>query len=176
MTLLDDVKAKVTDLARSSRREYAGDENRPLGGYVGTMTVYATLVGGIATLARASGRDIPEGLDLKDVALSAAATHKLSRLLAKDAVTSPLRAPFAEYQGTSGPSELKEEVRGDGAQKAVGELITCPFCTGVWVATGLTAGLIYLPRTTRLAIGTLASLAGADMLQLVYAWLQKESS
>lgn len=176
MTLLDDVKAKVTDLARSSRHEYAGDEDRPLGGYVGTMAVYAALVGGIATLARATGRDVPEGMDLKDVALSAAATHKLSRLLAKDPVTSPLRAPFTEYQGTSGPSELKEEVRGGGAQKAFGELITCPFCTGVWVATGLTAGLIYLPRTTRLAIGTLASLAGADMLQYVYAWLQKETS
>lgn len=32
--------------------------------------------------------------DLRQVALSAAAVHKLSRLLAKDPVTSPLRAPF----------------------------------------------------------------------------------
>jgi hypothetical protein len=176
MTMLDEVKAKLSSLVQSSEDEYSGDENRPLAGYVGTMAVYGTLVGTIAALARATGRDIPDGLDLTDVALSAAATHKLSRLLAKDPVTSPLRAPFTKYQGTSGPSELKEGVRGEGAQKAVGELITCPFCTGVWVATGMTAGLIYLPRTTRLAMGTLAALAGADALQFVYAWLQKATS
>lgn len=94
----------------------------------------------------------------------------------KDPVTSPLRAPFTEYQGTQGPAELKEEVRGEGGRKTVGELVTCPFCTGVWVATGLTAGLVYLPRTTRLAMGTLAALAGADMLQFAHAWLDKASS
>jgi hypothetical protein len=63
-----------------------------------------------------------------------------------------------------------------GAQKTVGELVTCPFCTGIWVATGLTAGPIYLPRTTRIAMGTLTALAGADILQLVHAWLEKISS
>ena len=55
-------------------------------------------------------------------------------------MTSPLRAPFTVYQGQEGPAELKEEVRGKGAQKAVGELITCPFCIDMWVATGLMAG------------------------------------
>lgn len=46
----------------------------------------------------------------------------------------------------------------------------------VWVATGITAGLVYLPRTTRLAMGTFAALAGADMLQYVHAWLQQNPS
>jgi hypothetical protein len=91
-------------------------------------------------------------------------------------VTSPLRAPFTAFQGTEGPSELSEEVRGSGGRKAVGELITCPFCTGVWVATGLVAGLVYLPKTTRLAIDTLAALAGADMLQFAHALLDKLST
>jgi hypothetical protein len=101
---------------------------------------------------------------------------ELSRLLAKNPVTSPLRAPFTRYQSTAGPAELNEEVRGTGAQKTVGELISCPFCVSVWVATGLTAGLIYLPRTTRLAIGTLAALAGADLLQYTHAWFQQQTS
>jgi hypothetical protein len=39
---------------------------------------------------------------------------------------------------------------------------------------GLTAGFIYLPRTTRLAIDTLAVLAGADVLQFGYSWLQEQ--
>ena len=46
----------------------------------------------------------------------------------------------------------------------------------MWVATGLVAGLIYLPRATRLAIGTLAVLAGADMLQFGYARLQEQET
>jgi hypothetical protein len=65
-------------------------------------------------------------------------------------------------------------VRGKGARKAVGELITCPFCIDMWVATGLMAGFIYLPRATRLAIDTLAVLAGADLLQFGYSWLQEQ--
>jgi Protein of unknown function (DUF1360) len=44
----------------------------------------------------------------------------------------------------------------------------------MWVATGLTAGFVYLPRTTRLAVGTLAVLTGADFLQFGSAWLQEQ--
>jgi hypothetical protein len=44
------------------------------------------------------------------------------------------------------------------------------------VATGFGAGLVYLPRTTRIAMGTLAALAGADTLQFVHAWLGKAAS
>lgn len=178
MTTITHVKDKLAGLARSEERNYsaASEDERPLAGYLGTMSVYAAVVATIAGAARATGQDIPDGFDLRQVALSAAATHKLSRLLAKDPVTSPLRAPFTRYQGTAGPAELNEEVRGTGVQKTVGELISCPFCTSVWVATGLTAGLIYLPRTTRLAIGTLSALAGADLLQYTHAWLQKQTS
>lgn len=163
-------------MARSQHGQYAGDADRPLGGYLMTMTAYAGVVGVLAAGARLTGREVPDGLPVKDVALSALATHKLSRLLAKDPVTSPLRVPFTAYQDTSGPGELREEVRGSGARKTLGELVTCPFCTSVWVATGITAGLIYLPRTTRLAIGTFAALAGSDMLHFGHAWLQQESS
>lgn len=46
----------------------------------------------------------------------------------------------------------------------------------MWVATGLMAGFIYEPRTTRLAVDTLAVLAGADVLQYGYSWLQEQES
>jgi Protein of unknown function (DUF1360) len=36
------------------------------------------------------------------------ATHKLSRLLAKDKVTAPLRAPFAEFEDEGGPAEVDD--------------------------------------------------------------------
>jgi hypothetical protein len=176
MSVLTDAKSRLTGLARSQKARYSGGEERPLGGYLATMSVYTAVVAGLAALARITGREVPDRLPAQDVLLSAVATHKLSRLLAKDPVTSPLRAPFTAYRGTAGPSELTEQVRGHGAQKAVGELVSCPFCLDMWVATGLTAGLVYLPRTTRLAIGTLAALAGADMLQFGYSWLEQAAS
>ena len=170
------MKERLTGAARAQSARYAGRHDRPLRGYTVTMAVYGGLVGAVAGLARVTGRQIPDKMPVSDVIMCAAATHKLSRLLAKDPVTSPLRAPFTAYQGPAGPAELTEEVRGEGGRKTVGELVTCPFCLGVWVATGLTAGLIYLPRTTRIASGTLTALAGADLLQFVHAWLEKSSS
>lgn len=176
MSDLTDFKSRVTGLARSEKDRYSGDEERPLGGYVAAMAAYAAVVGAVAGITRLTGRQIPDGLAVKDVLLSAVATHKLSRLITKDPVTSPLRAPFTVYEGQEGPAELKERVRGQGGRKAIGELITCPFCLDMWVATGLMAGFIYLPRTTRLAVDTLAILAGADLLQFGYAWLQEQQS
>jgi hypothetical protein len=176
MSVLADVKSRVTSLVRSEQDRYSGSAPQPLGGYLATMSVYSALVGTLAGVTRLTGQAIPDTLATRDVVLHAVATHKLSRLLAKDPVTSPLRAPFTEYEGTAGPSEVNEQARGQGTRKAVGELISCPFCTDVWVATGLMAGLIYLPRTTRLVIAALAAVAGADMLQFTYTWLEKKAS
>lgn len=176
MSVLTDVKSRVVGLARSEKDRYSGDEERPLGGYLAAMAVYAAAVGTMVGVTRVTKREIPDGLALRDVLLAAVATQKLSRLITKDPVTSPLRAPFTVYQGQEGPAELEEGVRGKGAQKTVGELITCPFCMDMWVATGLVAGLINLPRTTRLAIDTLTILASADVIQVAYSWLQEQQT
>ncbi|HET9893878.1 MAG TPA: DUF1360 domain-containing protein [Streptosporangiaceae bacterium] len=171
-------KAPSTGLAASARqvaRRYSGGADLPLGGYLVTITTYGTLVTALAALARATGREGPARLSAGDVLMSAAATHKLSRLITKDPVTSPLRAPFASFEGTSGPAELADQPRGNGAEKSIGELVTCPFCAEVWVGTGITAGLVFLPRITRLVMGTFAALAGADILHYVHSWLGREA-
>lgn len=173
MTTLTDLKDRLAGAVRAQEASYAGDADRPLRGYAITMTTYAGLVGLIAAGIRLTGRQVPDGLAASDLVLSAVATYKLSRLLAKDPVTSPLRAPFTSYQGTAGPAELSEQARGEGGRKAIGEMVTCPFCAGMWIATGITAGLVYLPRTTRLVTGTLTALAGSDILQYGHALLDK---
>ncbi len=173
MSVITDFKSRVTGLARTEKERYSGGQERPLGGYTAAMALYGGAVGTLAGVTRLTKREIPDGLAVGDVLLSAVATHKLSRLITRDPVTSPLRAPFTVYEGQEGPAELKEGVRGRGARKTIGELITCPFCLDMWVATGLVAGYIYLPRTTRLAVDTLALLAGADVLQFGYSWLQE---
>jgi hypothetical protein len=167
-------------LARSAGKiasGYSAGDDRPLGGYLTTMGAYSAVLGALAGAVTISGREIPaNGLSPYEVLLAAGATHKISRLLTKDPVTSPLRAPFTSYDGTSGPAELSEEVRGHGARKTVGELVTCPFCASVWVATGLTAGMIFVPKTTRLVMSAFSALAGADILQFAHSWMAKATS
>jgi hypothetical protein len=57
----------------------------------------------------------------------------------------------------------------------MGELLTCPFCLDMWVATGFVIGLVFAPRFTRLVAGTFSALTGADFLQLAYAMAQQAS-
>jgi hypothetical protein len=175
MTNLTVLSKRLAGSARELSRRYSGDSDLPLRGYLLTMMTYGGLVTGLSLVARATGRSVPARMEPVDVVLSAAATHKLSRLLTKDPVTSPLRAPFAVNEGTSGPAELDDRPRGHGERKTIGELVTCPFCSEVWIGTGLTAGLVFMPRMTRLVSGTFAALAGADVLQYLHAWLEKKT-
>ena len=154
----------LQDRLQGEARAYAPGEDRPLAAYAGAMGVYATTVLGLGAAARLTGRPLPQPTPW-DVAMAALATHELGRIIAKDPVTSPIRAPFTRFRGSSGPAELAEDVRGEGARKAVGELISCPFCTGLWIATGFTAGSVFAPRATRLVAATFAALAGSDLLQ-----------
>lgn len=164
--MLDTVRARMTDAVQG----YATRGQRPLRGYLTVMAAFGGLVAALSAAGRAGGRRAPERPAAADVVLVSIATHKLSRLLAKDAVTSPLRAPFTRYAGPAGDGELNEEVRDEGShvRHGVGELVTCPFCLAVWVATGLTGGLVLAPRLTRLGATMLTATAVSDFLQLAY--------
>jgi hypothetical protein len=174
---MQQVQDGVTQTAKAEADAYRGGEERPLGGYVVVMAVFAAIVSGAAGLAFATGRKLPNGVGPWDVLLLAAGTHKLSRTVSKDAVTSPLRVPFARYKDTGGPAEVMEEVRFQGGLRhSVGELITCPFCLDVWIATGFTIGLVFAPRLTRLIATALTAVTGADFLHLLYAKAQEVES
>jgi hypothetical protein len=157
------------------RQTYAPHDHRPLEGYLTTLSTYAGVAGSLMVAAKAFGRAAPERPATGDVVLVAVATHKLSRLLSKDAVTSPLRAPFTRYDRPIGAGEVMEQVRdeGSGTRHAVGELLSCPFCLAVWVATGLTSGLVLAPRLTRLVSTVFTAVAVSDFLQMGYALAQQ---
>ncbi len=177
MEQLQDGVAQVAQNAKATADAYRGDEQRPLGGYVVIMALFGALLSGAAGLALSTGRRLPPGVGPWDLVLLAAGTHKLSRTLTKDAVTSPLRAPFTRYRETGGPGEVMEEVRHrDGLRHSIGELVTCPFCLDVWIAAGFTIGLVFAPRLTRLIAATLTAVTGADFLHLLYAKAQESES
>ncbi|GAB2935809.1 DUF1360 domain-containing protein [Micromonospora polyrhachis] len=157
------------------RQAYAPHEHRPLGGYLVAMGGYAGLLGTLATAVKLTGRPLPSRPSTADIVLVSIATHKLSRVLSKDAVTSPIRAPFTQYDKPIGSGEVMEQVRdqGSGTRHAIGELLSCPFCLAVWIATGLTGGLVLAPRLTRLAATALTAVAASDFLQMAYAMAQQ---
>jgi Protein of unknown function (DUF1360) len=167
----------LQSLRRSTSREadrYRHGTDRPLRPYLGALGVYGAAVAALAGLGAATGRQLPSRVAPWDLAVLGVATYKLSRLISKDTVTAPLRAPFTEYDGPQGQGELSERVRGGtGPRHAVGELLTCPFCLAQWVATGFAAGLVFAPRATRLVASTFAMVAVSDALQNAYAALQR---
>lgn len=164
----------VAERARREADAYRGDSPRPLEGYTVVLAIYGALVTLTAVIAAATGRKLPESWSVQDLLTVTIGTHKLSRTVSKDAVTSPLRAPFARYKGSGGPAEVMEETRhGSALRHSLGELLTCPFCLDMWVATAFVIGLIFVPRPTRLIAGTFTALAGADFLQLAYARAQQ---
>ena len=148
-------------------------ERPPLRHYAVLMAVFNSLFGLALLLARRSGRELPERVGAGDIATIGVASHKLSRLIAKDKVTSPLRAPFTRFEGASGHAEVAEEVREHGGVKhAVGELLTCPFCLAQWVGTAFVFGYVTAPKATRLAALTMTMVAGSDVLQFAYDAIQ----
>jgi Protein of unknown function (DUF1360) len=158
----------VTEQAREVREGYSPREDKPLGSYAVLMTVFCAIAGGFAGWFRQSGRELPETIGIGDLLLLTVASHKASRLIAKDRVTTPIRAPFTRYESDAGPGEVDEEPRGRGLREAIGELLVCPYCLGMWTSAGLTAGLLVAPRFTRRLASVLAMLFGVDMLHIAY--------
>jgi hypothetical protein len=168
-----DIRVEV-DANRGSHRERSSEPERPLRAYKTLTGAYAGAVASFAAWMWRSGRRLPERPNAPDVLLVTVATHKLSRLIAKDRVTAGLRHPFTEFQGDAGAGEVDERALGSGLRRAVGELLICPYCLGLWVATAFSAGLIVAPRPTRWATCTLSVLFGSDVLQIAYKKLENE--
>ena len=153
--------------------EYAPDEQEhPLGGYAVLMGVFLSASAAFSAWVHRSGRELPERIAAADLALITVASHKASRLVAKDRVTSAVRAPFTKYQGDGGPAEVEEQARGRGLRRAIGELLVCPYCLGMWIATAFAAGLTVAPRPTRWIAAVLTAHFGADVLQAAYRKLE----
>ncbi|MEU9145416.1 DUF1360 domain-containing protein [Streptomyces sp. NPDC048349] len=155
---------------------YGGEEEAKLPGYAGSMAVFGLYATAWTAVLRRHGRSVPDALRAGDLALTAVAAFRLSRLLSKGVVTSPLRAPFTRFKEAAGPSEVTEEPRTEsGVGGTVGALATCPFCVAVWVVTTLTGAQMLWPRQARIVTGALTALAGADALQLAYSALQQKA-
>jgi len=139
-------------------------EERPLPEYAALTGVFGGVLAGFLLLAR---KRLPEKVGFADVARIGLASYKLGRLVAKDEVTSWVRAPVTRDEETQEPKPR-------GMERALGELVTCPYCVGVWIASGLSYALVLFPRQTRLVTTIFGAQAVADFLNAAFIRLHED--
>ncbi len=146
---------------------YAPQQERPpLAAYAIFAAVFHGAMAGAVAAAKRSGRDLPQRVEGGDLVLIGTASYQLSRLISKKKVTAFVRAPFTELEGKGGPAELEERPRGSGMRRALGELLVCPYCLGLWASGAFHIGLLFAPRATRFSASVLTAMSISDFLQL----------
>jgi Protein of unknown function (DUF1360) len=135
---------------------------RPYPEYAALTGAFGAVLGGFLLVAR--GR-LPERVGFGDVVRIGLSSYKIGRLVAKDDVTSWVRAPVTR-------DEEATEPKPEGVGRALGELLTCPYCIGVWTAAGLSYALVLIPRETRLVTTIFSAQAVADFLNAAFVKLK----
>jgi hypothetical protein len=137
---------------------------RPLPEYATLVAVFGGALGGFLVLAR---NRLPERVGFADLARVGLASYKVGRLVAKDEVTTWVRAPVTR-------DEEAQEPEREGMARALGELLTCPYCIALWVSAGLTAAMALRPRETRLVTTVFGAQAVADFLNAAFVRVRSD--
>jgi hypothetical protein len=136
--------------------------------YFALMGFWAAGTIGMAHL----GRDRFRPFGLGEGMSYALATHGLARIVSTETITLPLRSPFVDrdYDDDGGCIETP---RGTGLRRAIGELITCPYCCSTWAAAMLMGARLVRPKSTRVLVSVLAASAAANLLHRAFAALER---
>ena len=140
------------------------DPEHPVGSHLGLMAIFNAALG-VLLLAASRRGVLPSRPSVWDLALLGVAAHKLSRLVATERVTAVIRAPFVEEGEDEAPA-------GNGLRRAMGELLTCPYCLVPWCTLALGTGLAFAPRPTRYLCGLFSAMTLADLLHRGHALLE----
>ena len=140
------------------------DDERPLPEYAGLAAAFWLV---FAAFLAANRDRLPERPRLTDLGLIALSTYKLSRVVAKDQVTTFVRAPVTEDAEAQTPKR-------EGMARVLGELLTCPYCIGLWISSALTYSQVLFPRETRFFTAIFGSYAVTDFLHAGFVRLRKD--
>jgi hypothetical protein len=148
------------------------DQPLELGGespYAAYRLLSFTFNAGLLSIAFSKGAKgaFARPLGLGDFALTAAASHKLAQIITGERVTMALRSPFTWQRDEGRNGQRKEVPKEHGLHRAIGELLTCPYCLAPWISAALVAGHIVAPVPTRVVTTVFALTAAADWMSLV---------
>ncbi len=100
------------------------------------------------------------------------ASFRLTRLIVLDMITSFIRKPFMEeIEEKNDKGEIEEYIviKGTGLRGFVGELLSCYWCTGVWVTTGLFILVTFYPFAGKPVLIIFAAAGVAGILESIVA-------
>ncbi|UII57042.1 DUF1360 domain-containing protein [Cytobacillus spongiae] len=112
-------------------------------------------------------------IQLMELIVFSLASFRLTRLIVFDKITNFIRAPFFEEvieEDEDGQQEVYLIPKKHIVYGFFGELLSCYWCTGIWVTVALYAGYRYLPSVS---IPVIVILAVAGVAAFIEALLQK---
>jgi hypothetical protein len=148
--------AHVEWVGRGHRRE-------PLVDYAVVIGTFLTCGAVAVTSAVRHGR-APQSVRAVDLVLLGLATARLARLVAREKVTRAVRAPFTDVAPGAKPDEVREEPRPE--TRAMGELVLCSRCVGVWAGAAFVLAFAWAPAATRLVGMALTASLISDVVNL----------
>lgn len=132
--------------------------------YLTLIALFGGLFVALTARERGKGRSTPP-IRPFDFLLLALSVFRLSRIVSSDPVTEPLRAPVTKE------TEDGSEPKGSGWQRAIGELVSCPMCLGVWISAALSYGLLRVPGPTRVLLAIFGAAGAAEALNVTMSVL-----
>jgi len=141
-------------------------DERPLPQYA---TLAAAFWAVFAAFVAANRDRLPERVSAGDLARIAISSYKLSRVITKEDVGAFVRAPVTEDPEAQRPKR-------EGMARVLGELLTCPYCIGLWIASALSYSLVLYPRETRFATTIFSAYGVTDFLNAAFVRLRGSSS
>lgn len=114
-------------------------------------------------------------IDLLNFIILGLASFRLTRLIVFDKITEFIRHPFfdeIEEEGEDGTMEVYYLPKRTPIKKFIGELLSCYWCTGVWISALVVAGYLLLP-TIFVPIILVFAIAGlaAILESVVQTWI-----
>lgn len=106
-----------------------------------------------------------------DLILLGFATLRLGRLISYDLVMQPLRSPFTQTVANTSGSGDTVKPKGSGVRRAIGEMLSCPICSGTWAAAFLTYSLYLFPGPTRVFLVMTAAIGLVEILNALLEFM-----
>lgn len=99
-----------------------------------------------------------------DYFLLGLSVFRMGRMVSYDTVMEPYRAPFTHTIPDSSGAGDTVEAKGTGWRRAIGELISCPICSGTWIAAVLVYGLQVAAGPTRILMAIMSVIGLGEVL------------
>lgn len=134
---------------------------------------YASLIGIFSTVFALFSLWKGKDFELKpfEFLMLAFSAFRMGRMISYDLVMRPVREPVtATVPNPDGTGEMVV-AEGRGLRHAVGDLVSCPTCSGTWAAAGLVYGLKILPGPTRAFMAIMAAAGAAELFDGAYEFL-----